>query len=270
MDSQAMRTLLLALPLVLAGPAFAEEDWTGKTVITKRNGTKIGHTNEAGQMVYVAELKGVNYIVRKDKSGYLLIAEKDQDDWALKSDFVLIEDAVTYFTDRIRENPGDPNNWSKRAFAWQHRGELDIAIRDHDEALRLSPEAAGFNNRGICLRRKKDYDRAIRDFDEAIRLDPKYVNAFANRGTAWAGKKDFDRAIRDYDEAIRLDPKLGLAYYNKACALALQEKSGPALDQLERALELNYRKFDHMEKDSDLDSIRDDPRYKELIQRYKK
>ena len=33
-----------------------------------------------------------------------------------------------------------------------------------------------------------DLDRAIGDYNEAIRLDPKDASAYSNRGSAWGGK----------------------------------------------------------------------------------
>src|SRR5579871_17405 len=62
-------------------------------------------------------------------------------------------------------------------------------------------------DRARAWRAKGDLDRAIADDDQAIRLDPKYAIAHYNRGNAWFAKGDFDRAIADYDQAIRLDPK---------------------------------------------------------------
>jgi predicted RNase H-like HicB family nuclease len=44
----------------------------------------------------------------------------------------------------------------------------------------------------------------------------------------------------------------------------------PAFENLRRSLELGWRNFQHMEQDTDLDSIRADPRYKELLQKYAK
>lgn len=41
-----------------------------------------------------------------------------------------------------------------------------------------------FVNRGIAYRRVGDLDRAIRDYDEAIRLNPQAADAFNNRGNA--------------------------------------------------------------------------------------
>ena len=40
-------------------------------------------------------------------------------------------------------------------------------------------------NRGREYKNKSDLDRAIADYSEAIRVDPKHVTAYNNRGIAW-------------------------------------------------------------------------------------
>ena len=42
--------------------------------------------------------------------------------------------------------------------------------------------AATHNNRGNAYIRNGDIDRAIADYDEALRLNPKYIDAFMNPG----------------------------------------------------------------------------------------
>ena len=65
---------------------------------------------------------------------------------------------------------------------------------------------------------KGDLDKAVADFSEAIRLNPGDPFAYVNRGCAYGEKGDFDKAIADSTEAIRhypgfaapLEPGLGL------------------------------------------------------------
>ena len=73
-------------------------------------------------------------------------------------------------------------------------------------------------NRGIARKAKGDLDRAIADYTEAIRLDPEYEYAYFNRGVAWSRKGDLDRAIADYDRVLRLDPKYGHAHFERGVA----------------------------------------------------
>ncbi len=250
--------------------------WAGKTVICKTNDdTKLSDTPGQDRQV-LGTLKGVNFEVLKEQGPWIMVGEKGVEGWAPKEKFVLLEDAVAYFTQRIGKEPKDTGAWGHRAVAWELKGEWDNALKDITEAIRLEPkESTWYHSRGFFYLEKKDYDRAIADFNEAIRLSPNHLNPnlptmYISRGAAYGNKKDYDRAIADYNEAIRLDPKYPLAFYNKACCYALTGKKDLAIENLGKALELGYRDFKYMEKDSDLDSIRDDPGFKELLKKYGK
>ena len=69
-----------------------------------------------------------------------------------------------------------------------------------------------YNNRGVAYRVKGDLDRAIADYSEAIKLDPDYEVAYHNRGRAYFAKREIDRAITDYDQALRINPRYRFAY----------------------------------------------------------
>jgi lipoprotein NlpI len=125
---------------------------------------------------------------------------------------------------RIPQGRGEPAKndaiaCNNRGLAYRDKGDLDRAVADFNEAIRLDPEfALAYNNRGLAYRDKGEFDRAIADFNEAIRLEPKFAVAFNSRGFTYDRKGERDRAIADYTEAIRLDPKFAVAFRNRGRA----------------------------------------------------
>src|SRR4029077_14037182 len=88
----------------------------------------------------------------------------------------------------------------------------DVAIAACTRAInsgagRSSTKSISYENRGNAYHDKGDMDRAIADYTEAIRLDPKNVNAYGHRGVTYRDKGDLDLAIADFTEVIRLVPK---------------------------------------------------------------
>jgi Flp pilus assembly protein TadD len=67
---------------------------------------------------------------------------------------------------------------------------------------------------------------------------------------------------------VQLRPNDPLAHYNLACSYALLKRPENALRTLRRAVELGYRDFRYMREDRDLDSIRHDPRFRQLLREY--
>ena len=76
-------------------------------------------------------------------------------------------------------------------------------------------------------------------------------------------------------EGLQIDRRLvqlcvgdPLAHYNLACRYARLKKADPCLKTLRRAVELGYRDFRYMREDKDLDAVRHDPRFRQLLREY--
>ena len=67
---------------------------------------------------------------------------------------------------------------------------------------------------------------------------------------------------------IQLRPSDYMAYYNLACSYALLKQPELSLSTLRRAVELGYRDFRYMKQDRDLEAVRRDPRFKQLIREF--
>jgi len=51
---------------------------------------------------------------------------------------------------------------------------------------------------------EEDLDKAISDYTEAIRLNPNNAEIYYNRGVGYGEKGDYDRTIADYESAMRI------------------------------------------------------------------
>ena len=83
---------------------------------------------------------------------------------------------------------------------------------------------------------------------------------------SYADTGDFERARDVMERAIAAQPDAWQGHYNAACLEARAGDRGRALDYLERAAELEPNEVRKVApEDEDFDSIRDDPRFAEVV-----
>ncbi|MEG4806181.1 tetratricopeptide repeat protein [Microcoleus sp. F8-D3] len=97
------------------------------------------------------------------------------------------------------------------ALAKSEAGDIQGAIADYTEAIRLNPNYAKAHNKlGIIRARNlKDYPAAKADFDRAIEINPNYGDAYYNRARVREFLEDKPGAIADYHKAAELYQKDG-------------------------------------------------------------
>jgi tetratricopeptide (TPR) repeat protein len=215
------------------------------------------------------------YTIERKNGGELLVISGGVKGWVPSSEVVPFSKAVQFYTNEILALPGRPEPYRLRGLIRTSSGDLDQAIRDFDEAIRLEPnDAATYFDRAFTLAERKEFDRAIADYDQAIRIDPGYAAAYVNRGNVRFSRKEFDRAIADYDQAIRIDPDDSLAYLLRGNTWISQDNFDKAIVNYDKAISLgrsdassyfqrglaHYGKEDHRRAIADLsEAIRLDP-----------
>lgn len=107
------------------------------------------------------------------------------------------------------------------------------------------------------------------DFYEAVleRL-PDYIDVLRVIGNNLTIKGRYAQGLQIDKRLVQLRPNDPLAHYNLACSLALLKRPDQAIKTLRRAIELGYRDFRYMREDHDLDAIRHDPRFRQLLREY--
>jgi adenylate cyclase len=108
---------------------------------------------------------------------------------------------------------------------------------------------------------------AMKRLERAIGFDPENALAFSVGSFVLRLLGQQDRALEWMERSIEIDPDDHLAKYNAACFLLQVGEMDRAFDLLEICMpNLSRAQLDWMRRDPDLESVRDHPRYRALIQ----
>ena len=219
------------------------------------------------------------------------------------SEMGLYENALNSIDQALNMDSTDLVNLERKANILYEMGNAKSAIDVYTQVLNTQPEYAfGYYRRGWFKELTGDFDGAIEDLSICVVLDPEESYAFETLGDIYLrqGKKElaeadflkvieientpekyscihyayqglgqYDKAIEMMDSIIAREEDRAGSYYDAACLYSRMDNKQKALEYLEKSLELGYRRFAHIERDQDMDPIRDMEEFKALILKYK-
>ncbi len=165
-----------------------------------------------------------------------------------QDDALSADEALDYFSRRIKQNPGLPALWNNRGRVWEEKKEFDKAIADYNEAAKLAPnDAATHNNLGSAYHAQGKLAEAIEHFNAAIEAAPTNATLYYNRGRVNQDAGNYAAAAQDFTQAIKVDPNYLPAYNNAAWLAATcpdqKYRNGKlALEYAEKAAEMTQGK----------------------------
>ena len=190
--------------------------------------------------------------------------------WVQKSDAIFLEDAIAFFTSRIRENVNDWDAYLRRAEAEHAINQREAALADYTRAIELHPrEPFLYVRRGRHSQTMRACSEASTDFQEAAKLKPGWAEPYNLLAGVYANcpdpkYRDPQKAIGAIQRAIALDSGrhptyltvLALAYFQsgqpeKAVSTQKDALASPAfppgyrdeavkqLDQYQQAIDRN-------------------------------
>jgi tetratricopeptide (TPR) repeat protein len=188
--------------------------------------------------------------------------------------FKKFEEAENEFETAMRLDPKlfEAAYWFARARSSQ--GKHEEAVKLYERAGSLRPEdyqIPGFLGQSLTTLGKTaeaiaSYRRQVQLIDVHLELNPDDPRACILGAVANAIVGNEARAIEFAERAMQVDPDDPMLLYNVACNYAQLRKPEQALEALERAVEKGWGDKNWIEHDSDLESIRDNPRYKAIVQ----
>jgi tetratricopeptide (TPR) repeat protein len=111
-----------------------------------------------------------------------------------------------------------------------------------------------------------DFDIAF--YEQILLRNPDYIDVLCLVGELLTRRGFHARALVVDRKLARLLPDDSTVLYNLACSLSLSGLIPEAIVALRTALTKGYSDFEHLELDRDLDNLRDEPEYAELLKEY--
>jgi adenylate cyclase len=148
------------------------------------------------------------------------------------------------------------------------------AIGHFDQAVALNPmdyassgqRSASYETLGDPVGARESHRQTLAIVEKIITTQPDHGSALSFGVGALAGLKEVDRAKEWSQRALLVDPENINLHYNLACAMSRLGETDAALDLLNRNIAIVPLAFvKWMEIDTDLDAIRDDPRFKAMV-----
>lgn len=121
------------------------------------------------------------------------------------------------------------------------------------------------------LRARKDPAQALFDDFEIglarslLEVNPSNTEALQTLGQALTRAGRHQEALEADLRLAHLRPGDPIAFYNLACSYSNLEDLDGAFDALKRAFELGYNDYKHLLRDPDLENVRRDRRFKQLL-----
>jgi adenylate cyclase len=107
----------------------------------------------------------------------------------------------------------------------------------------------------------------VKAAEKHLQLHPDDARALNLGACAWADLKERDKAISWAEQALEADRGEPAVLYNVACTYAQLEENDRAIELLTEAIDQGYGHRAWLENDGDLKGLREDSRFKALLQR---
>ena len=117
---------------------------------------------------------------------------------------------------------------------------------------------------------RSQLDFEVEFFAKVLNAAPSFAEALAAQAVNLTTKGRLQDGLTVDKQLVAVRPTDPTAHYNLACRYALLKQPDLAFGSLRKAIELGYRDFRFMEEDRDLDSIRKDPRFRQLVKEYRR
>jgi tetratricopeptide (TPR) repeat protein len=171
---------------------------------------------------------------------------------------------VSIYENITRVNPTNDRAWDTLGKLYKSLGRYKDAIGAYQKAIEMAPDREVYHYYlGLLYSVEQQHDYAVIAFQNVLRINPDYVLAHSALAGVYHRMGLENKANHHIATAL---PKMNNeSTYNRACFYAICGDTELAIEFLRLALMNKDTTIDWIKSDPDLDPIRKDQRYQELI-----
>jgi Flp pilus assembly protein TadD len=164
---------------------------------------------------------------------------------------------------------------SDRAFEWLKKAQeagfsLDgyLASDDDLDSLKSDPRWAAFRKETRARHASEHKDKAAgaaKRYEKIAARPGAEGSAFFESGRDLLKSGEYALAAKAFQRSAELGNRPGASFYNAACAYSLGGQTAQAIEYLHKALDNGFDDPKLMRTDDDLDNVRSDPRFQEVL-----
>jgi serine/threonine protein kinase/Flp pilus assembly protein TadD len=184
-----------------------------------------------------------------------------------------IEEAVTATQKAIDLDPGNFLGYWILGRTYHMTDRDNEAVAMFKKVTELNPDFyAAYSDLQIVYERLGDKEKFQEAIQAGLQVYPRYLSAhpddarahmFYGANLAQSGRNEEGKV--EAAKAIELSPGDPVMMYNAACFYALMGEKHLAIDSLKNSIAAGNENYEWLKRDPDLDSIRNEPEYLELI-----
>ncbi|HIK04076.1 MAG TPA: tetratricopeptide repeat protein [Trichormus sp. M33_DOE_039] len=184
------------------------------------------------------------------------------------SDLERYEEELASYDKALAIKDDLPEAWFNQGVTLKWLKRYEEALTSYNKALKITPNKPNYlSAKGLTLSLLGRYDEALANINEAVKLQPDDPLWWTNQGILLARAGRYQEALISCDKALELKPNDESGHYGKACCYALQGNIDLAIEDLQKAINLNASRCrQEALSNPDFDGIRNDERFKALMQ----
>lgn len=160
-----------------------------------------------------------------------------------------LEHALADYTEKVRLQPEAADGYGWRGSVYLDQEDYPQALEDYSQAIRLATDDVDlpvwYQDRGTARHLLEDYQGAIADYTAALEAGGENAGVLLLRGYVYFDLKDYARAIEDYTQAINLAPDEASNWNDRCWARAVWSRQlVEALDDCNEALAIDPMNYD--------------------------